>query len=105
MRSGLGADVAAMTAAGATSPPPAWRALEGAIGEYFKSNGYQVQLNVISEGRSGGRHELDVLAIKSDGVADFRVMIECKCWNTPIEKDVVSKAAHAVADLGLNKAI
>lgn len=85
--------------------PPAWRELEAQIGAYFTANGYDTQLNVIREGRSAGRHEMDVFAIKSDGITSFAVMVECKAWNTPIEKDIVSKAAYVVSDLGLNKAI
>ncbi|MEX2646449.1 MAG: restriction endonuclease [Gaiellaceae bacterium] len=84
---------------------PAWRELEARIGAYFTANGYDTQLNVIREGRSGGRHEMDVFAVKSDGITSFAVMVECKAWNTPIEKDIVSKAAYIVGDLGLNKAI
>ncbi|MFN0156349.1 MAG: restriction endonuclease [Gaiella sp.] len=84
---------------------PNWRALESQIGEFFAANGYVTELNVIREGRSGGRHEMDVFAVKSDGIADFTVMIECKAWNSPIEKDIVSKADYVVRDLGLNKAI
>lgn len=85
--------------------PPAWRELEAQIGAYFAANGYETQLNLVREGRSGGRHELDVFGVKSDGITSFHVMVECKAWNTPIEKDIVSKTAYVVDDLGLNKAI
>lgn len=84
---------------------PAWRDLEARIGAYFAANGYETQLNVVREGRSGGRHEMDVFATKSDGITSFELMIECKLWQSPIEKDVVSKADYVVRDLGLNKAI
>lgn len=95
-----------MTLAMATlATPPAWRELEAQIGAYFAANGYDTQVNLVREGRSGGRHELDVFAVKSDGITSFQVMVECKAWNTPIEKDIVSKAAYVVGDLGLNKAI
>jgi Restriction endonuclease len=81
------------------------RALEAAIGEFFEANGYATERNVVLEGRSGGRHEVDVLAVKADGVTEFRVVVECKQWNRPIEKDVVSKVGYVVQDLGLNKGI
>lgn len=57
------------------------------------------------EGRSGGRHEIDVLVKKSDGITDFSAFIECKAWNHPIEKDIVSKVSYIVRDLGLSKGI
>ena len=84
---------------------PVWRALEEQVEAFFASSGYTTQRNVVLEGRSGGRHEIDVLARKSDGITEFAVLVECKAWNQPIEKDVVSKASYVVQDLGLNKAI
>lgn len=79
--------------------------LEAQIEQFFAQNDYETTRNVILVGRSGGRHEIDVLAKKSDGITDFSVMVECKAWNHPIEKDIVSKVAYVVGDLGLNKGI
>ena len=79
--------------------------LEKKIESFFQLNGYKTQRNVVLEGKSGGKHEIDILAEKSDGITTFRVMVECKAWNKPIEKDVVSKVSYVVRDLGLNKAI
>ena len=79
--------------------------LEAQIERFFASNDYETTRNVSLVGRSGGRHEIDVLAKKSDGITDFSVMVECKAWNHPIEKDIVSKVAYVVTDLGLNKGI
>ena len=81
------------------------RELERKIEESLKLNGYSTERNVILEGRSGAKHEVDILAEKSDGITRFRIMVECKAWNKPIEKDVVSKVAYVMRDLGLNKAI
>lgn len=72
---------------------------------FFTENGYDARLNAVLEGRSGGRHEVDVLAEKSDALTTFRVAVECKAWQQPIEKDVVSKLHYVVSDLGLNKGI
>ncbi len=79
--------------------------LESRIEKFFQLNGYKTQRNVVVEGKSGGKHEIDVLAEKSDGVTTFRLMVECKAWDKPIEKDVVSKVSYVLRDLGLNKAI
>ena len=81
------------------------RALEERIEAFLSSSGYLTERNVVREGRSGGRHEVDVLASKADGIAEFSVMVECKAWSQPIEKDVVSKVAYVMGDLGLNKGI
>jgi hypothetical protein len=81
------------------------RELEEKIERYFRLHGYQTKRNVILEGKSGGKHEIDILAEKSDIVTTVKIMVECKAWDKPIEKDVVSKVGYVLQDLGLNKAI
>jgi hypothetical protein len=46
-----------------------------------------------------------VLAEKSDPLTTFRLAVECKAWEAPIEKDAVSKLSYVLSDLGLNKGI
>lgn len=72
---------------------------------FFASHGYVTRCNEVLEGRSGGRHEIDVLAEKTDPLTTLRVAIECKAWQHPIEKDVVSKLHYVLGDLALNKGI
>jgi restriction system protein len=79
--------------------------LERRIEEFFKLNGYRTSRNEVLTGRSGGRHEIDVLATKTDGITDFRVLVECKAWSSPIEKDVLAKTAYVMGDLGIHKGI
>jgi hypothetical protein len=79
--------------------------LEERIGDHFAAHGYLVRRNAHLDGRSGGRHEVDVLAEKSDPLTTFRLAVECKAWASPIEKDAVSKLSYVLTDLGLNKGI
>ncbi len=79
--------------------------LEERVGEHFAAHGYVVRQNAYLHGRSGGRHEIDVLAEKSDPLTTFRLAVECKAWEAPIEKDAVSKLSYVLGDLGLNKGI
>ena len=81
------------------------RMLEKKIEKFFQLNGYKTKRNVVLEGRSGGKHEIDILAEKTDNITTHHIMVECKAWNKPIEKDVVSKVDYIMRDLGLNKAI
>lgn len=81
------------------------RALEQQIAGYFAAHGYHVETNRVLVGRSGGRHEVDVLAEKSDALTSFRIAVECKAWSSPIEKDVVSKLHYVMNDLGLHKGV
>ncbi len=81
------------------------RELEQLLGGFLSQHGYQVRYNVVIEGRSGARHELDVVGDKSDGLTSFRLVVECKAWNAAIDKDVVYKLAGVLADLGAAKGI
>jgi hypothetical protein len=88
-----------------TAPAERAHLLEERIGDHFSAHGYVVRRNAHLEGRSGGTHEVDVLAEKSDPLTTFRLAVECKAWESPIEKDAVSKLSYVLADLGLNKGI
>ena len=79
--------------------------LERRIEQYLTLHGYACRRNVVAEGRSGGRHEVDVLAERSDGVTGYRLAVECKAHHLPIDKEVVVKLAYVVRDLGLHKGI
>lgn len=79
--------------------------LEQKIADVFSANGYRVQTNVVREGRSGASHEVDVLAEKTDDLLTLSVAIECKAWNSPIEKDVIAKFNEVRRDLGLGHAL
>lgn len=81
------------------------RMLEERIAAYFTSAAYAVNCNQVLVGRSGGGHEIDILAEKTGPLMTVRVMVECKAWNRPIEKDVISKVDYIIKDLGLNKGI
>lgn len=72
---------------------------------FFESHGYSARCNAVLEGRSGGRHEVDVLVEKADALTTYRAAVECKAWQHPIEKDVVTKLHYVLSDVGLHKGI
>lgn len=79
--------------------------LERRIERFLALHGYACRRNAVVEGRSGARHEVDVLAEKRDGVTGYRLAVECKAWSHPVDKEVVAKLAFVVHDLGLHKGI
>jgi hypothetical protein len=79
--------------------------LERIVADYLERQGYVVTLNATLTGRSGATHEIDVLAEKADAVTTFRMAVECKARNQPIEKDVVYKLAGVMADVGIAKGV
>src|SRR5215211_3329783 len=82
-----------------------WAELERAVEQVFAADGYTTARNTRIVGRSGGTHEIDVLAEKQDAVTSVRVAVECKAWDRPINKDVVAKAAWVRDDAGIHKTI
>jgi hypothetical protein len=81
------------------------RRLESEIAHALTAGGYAARRNVVREGRSGARHEIDVLAEKGDGLTTFTLMVECKAWDRPVDKEVLAKAAFVGADVGADKTI
>ena len=81
------------------------RRLEAEIARALAAGGYAARRNVLCEGRSGAHHEIDVLAEKGDGLTTFSVMVECKAWDRPVDKEVLAKAAFVGADVGADKTI
>lgn len=88
-----------------SEPADRGRRLEEDVASHFAAHGYRTRRNVVSEGRSGARHEVDVLAETADPLTTYRLAVECKAGREPVEQDVVSKLAWVVADLGLHKGI
>jgi Restriction endonuclease len=81
------------------------RRLEAEVAHALEAGGYAARRNVVREGRSGARHEIDVLAEKGDGLTTFSLMVECKAWDRPVDKEVLAKAAFVGADVGADKTI
>jgi hypothetical protein len=76
-----------------------------AVADYLSRHGYRTATNVSLRGRSGASYEVDVLAEKSDEVTTYRMLVECKSWDEPIDKQVLAGVHMAMTDLGVNKAI
>lgn len=82
-----------------------WRHLEQRVAEYFERNGYTAKANQHVQGRSGLAHEIDVLAERRDAAGLHRVVVECKAWQSAVDKDVVYKLLEVMRDAGLSKGI
>lgn len=56
-------------------------------------------------GKSNVKHQIDVLTEHSDGLHTYLTAIECKYWNSNINKDIIMKVAEIVEDARLNKGV
>jgi len=75
------------------------------VAELFRKAGFIVEHNVVLAGRSGVKHQVDVLVSYRTPITTFRALVECKNWFKPVNKDVVMKVHNEVLDLGLDKGI
>jgi len=79
--------------------------LEKLVAQLFKSKGYDVMHNIKLKGRSGVEHQIDVYAEYKCPLHLSRIVIECKAYDMPINKDIVMKLIQEVSDLGVDKGI
>lgn len=56
-------------------------------------------------GKSGVKHQIDVLTSSSDGNTKYQTAIECKFWNKKITKDTVMKVSKIIEDAEINKGV
>lgn len=91
-----------MDRAAATDALRRGRDLERIVADLFSSHGYAVTTNVLLTGRSGARHEVDVLARRPDGLVTHLVGVECKHLAEPVGTEVVARARLLRDDLGLS---
>jgi hypothetical protein len=81
------------------------RALEQHLRDALRLHGYDVATNVRVTGRSGAWHEFDVVGEKSDGLTSYRLVVECKAWAHPVDKDVVYKLSGELSDVGAARGV
>jgi predicted Mrr-cat superfamily restriction endonuclease len=66
--------------------------------------GCRAQENVIVGGGKA-KHQIDVLATFEFGGQNYRIIIECKQWNSKVKKSQVSSLIGILADIGAEKGI
>jgi Restriction endonuclease len=81
------------------------RMFEHLIDALFRAHGFATHTNAIVVGRSGARHELDILASRREDLLETRVGVECKNWAHPIDTAVVARARLIRDDIGLGQMV
>ena len=89
-----------------------WEEYEKVTATVYQALGQSIGIEVMCHGRdcslmgrSGVRHQIDVLTSHGDGVHAYRTAIECKYWNRKVDKAVVAKHASTVEDTGVEKGV
>jgi len=68
---------------------------------YLKQLGYQVEENAETQGRSGAKHNLDILATKDDGIVIHHIAIGIEVAEKPVELDMVFDFDDKAYDIGI----
>ena len=79
--------------------------LEKLVTKLFQSKGYDAKHNIKLTGKSGVEHQIDVYAEFRAPLHISKVVIECKSYDKPVDKDIVMKLIHEVDDLGVDRGI
>ena len=89
-----------------------WQSYEKLVKDIYEQLGRSAGVRVESwgrlckvEGKSGVRHQIDVLTAHSDGVHEYKTAIECKHWNKKIDKDAISKLLVILEDTKIEKGV
>jgi general secretion pathway protein E len=69
--------------------------------EYLKRLGYQVEENAEVQGKSGAKHNLDILATKDDGIVIHHIAMGIEAAEKPIELDKVFDFDDKAYDIGI----
>jgi hypothetical protein len=83
--------------------PQNWRDLQIKVGEILEQSGFKVE---IEKNLNGARIEveIDVYATECIDNRNYKIICECKHWNSNIPQNVVHSLHTVASDLGINKA-
>lgn len=84
--------------------PKDWKDLQVKVAELYRSLGCKTDVNLPVKGIRT-KHKTDVLAIFEFGGIEYRIIIECKYWNTNVNKAQVGTLLGILADIGAEKGI
>lgn len=89
-----------------------WKKYESIVKYIYETLGKESGVNIEGygndckvKGKSGIKHQIDVLTKHSDGIHNYRTAIECKYWKEKINKDIVMKVSEIIEDAGINKGV
>lgn len=84
--------------------PKDWKDLQIKVKEIYENLGCEVKEDVKIKG-ARTKHKIDVLASFEFGGQNYRIVIECKYWNTKVKKIQVGSLLGILADIGAEKGI
>lgn len=89
-----------------------WKVYESVTKYIYETLGKEFGVKIVGHGnnfsvtgKSGTKHQIDVLTSHSDGIHSYQTAIECKYRKKKVNKDVVMKLSEIIKDAGIEKGI
>lgn len=84
--------------------PKDWKDLQAKVAKLYGNLGCKTEVEVFVEGVRT-KHKIDVFVIFEFGGLKYRIIIECKYWNTKVRKAQVGTLVGVLEDIGAEKGI
>jgi hypothetical protein len=82
-----------------------WGGFEKFVAELHKTGNVMVEHNVVLAGRSGAPRQIDVLIRHKQGLYEHLVVVECKYWNSPVERLHIDALATTIREVGASRGV
>jgi hypothetical protein len=82
-----------------------WNGFEHFVAELHRTGSVEVEHNVTVIGRSGASRQIDVLVRHKVGLYEHLIVIECKFWNSPVERQHVDALATTIREVGASRGV
>lgn len=89
-----------------------WKIYENLTKYIYETLGKEFGVEIICHGnecnivgKSGVKHQIDVLTTKPIGTKQYKTAIECKYWKKKVNKDIVMKLSMIMLDAEIDKGI
>jgi Restriction endonuclease len=82
-----------------------WGGFEKLVADLSQTGEVTVEHNVSLTGRSGAARQIDVLIRHKQGLIEHLVIVECKYWNSSVERLHVDALATTVREVGASRGV
>lgn len=82
-----------------------WNGFEQLIAKLHETGNVTVERDVVLTGRSGAPRQIDVLVRHKQGLYEHLVVVECKYWNSAIERLHVDALTTTIREVGADRGV
>jgi hypothetical protein len=82
-----------------------WGGFEKLVADLSQTGEVTVEHNVVLTGRSGAPRQIDVLIRHKKGLIEHLVIVECKYWNSSVERLHVDALATTIREVGASRGV